>query len=356
MFGTSIPCAAVLCSQRSAGACAVVLPAIDEDSVPSAFLQLKEKLPVLGIGLGLRRELAADTFEHPDRIDWLEFVPENYMGLGGRSRDVLEQALERFPLISHGVNLSIGSTDDLNADYLKSIKALLDSVDCAWWSDHLCFTSVDGVYTHDLLPVPFCREAVDHIVERVKRVQDHVGRPFLLENISFYMYMPGCELSEAQFISEILEKADCGLLLDVNNVYVNSVNLGFDPIEHLRQLPLERTVQIHVAGHKRGQEMLIDTHGAAIIQPVYELLEHVLGRTNVNAVMVERDQNFPEFAEVLEELDSIRAIAKRVQPQLTATGGGKPKAVPASAADWTSDRGRDSRRTPEDANHVRISA
>lgn len=321
-----------------------------------AFLQLKEKLPVLGIGLGLRRELAASTFEHSDRVDWLEFVPENYMGLGGRSREVLEQAKQRFSLISHGVNLSIGSADDLNTSYLQSLKALLDSVDCAWWSDHLCFTSVDGVYTHDLLPVPFCREAVDHIVERVKRVQDYVGRPFLLENISFYMYMPGCDLSEAQFMSEILEKADCGLLLDVNNVYVNSVNLGFDPIEYLSRLPLERTVQIHVAGHKRGQEMLIDTHGAPVIEPVYELLEHVLSRTNVNAVMIERDQNFPEFDEILAELDTIRAIARRVQPQLSAREGGKLKAVPAGAAEWMSDRGRDSRRTPEDASNVRVTA
>jgi uncharacterized protein (UPF0276 family) len=322
----------------------------------SEFGRIKEKLPVLGIGLGLRRELALDTFENPDRIDWLEFVPENYMGLGGRCREVLEQAAERFPLISHGVNLSIGSTDDLNADYLKSIKALLETVNSAWWSDHLCFTSVEGVYTHDLLPLPFSREAVNHIVERVKRVQDYVARPFLLENISFYMYMPGCELSEAQFMAEILEKADCGLLLDVNNVYVNSVNLGFDPIEYLNQLPLERTVQIHVAGHKSGGEMLIDTHGAAVIEPVYELLEYVLGRTKLNAVMIERDQNFPEFAELIGELDVIRGIAQRVQPQLAGKSGGKLRAVPDNAADWNSDRGRDSRRTPEDGNHVRVPA
>jgi len=322
----------------------------------SEFVQIKEKLPVLGIGLGLRRELALDTFEHPDRVDWLEFVPENYMGLGGRCREVLEQAGQRFPLISHGVNLSIGSTDDLNGEYLKSLKALIEAVNSAWWSDHLCFTSVGGIYTHDLLPLPFSREAIEHIVERVKRVQDYVGRPFLLENISFYMYMPGGELSEAQFMCEILEKADCGLLLDVNNVYVNSVNLGFDPVEYLNQLPLERTVQIHVAGHKRGGEMLIDTHGAAIIEPVYELLEYVLGRTKVKAVMIERDQNFPEFGELVGELDIIHEIAQRVQPQLAGKRGGKLRAVPDNAAGWNCDRGRDCRRTPEEGNHVRVSA
>ncbi|HEY9871275.1 MAG TPA: DUF692 domain-containing protein [Candidatus Obscuribacterales bacterium] len=322
----------------------------------SGFLQAKAKLPVLGVGLGLRRELVADTLEHQDRIDWLEFVPENYMGLGGRCKEVLERAAQRFPLISHGVNLSIGSTDDLNTDYLKSIKKLLAGVEAAWWSDHLCFTSVGGVYMHDLLPLPFSREAVRHIAERIRRVQDYVGRPFLLENISFYMYMPGCELSEAQFMSEVLEKSDCGLLLDVNNVYVNSVNHGFDPFQFLDAIPLERTVQIHVAGHKRREDLLIDTHGAPVIQPVYELLEYVLNRTRVKGVMIERDQNFPEFAELLDELDVIRGIARRAQPELVSERSASVPACPVADSLRASDRGRETRRFLEEADHACISA
>src|SRR5262249_39840425 len=155
-------------------------------------------------------------------------------------------------------------------------KALLNRVGSAWWSDHLCFTRNKGFYLHDLLPLPFTKEAVDHIARRVRQVQDFVEKPFLLENISFYMYMPGNEMTEAQFMSELLTKADCGLLLDVNNVYVNSVNHNFDPYEFLSQLPLERTVQIHVAGHSKGDEMMIDTHGAPVVEPVYEILQWVL--------------------------------------------------------------------------------
>src|SRR5579875_1440630 len=204
------------------------------------FLDLKKTLPTLGVGLGLRRDLAEETFASSGRLDWLEFVPENYMGIGGRARDLIERAGERFPLVSHGINLSVGSTDELNSQYLKDLKHLLDATGAPWWSDHLCFSSVDGIYMHDLLPLPFSREAVRHIAERVKRVQDFVGRPFLLENISFYMHAPGCELTEAQFLSEVAEAADCGLLLDVNNVYVNSINHGYDARAFIDAIPLER--------------------------------------------------------------------------------------------------------------------
>lgn len=282
----------------------------------SAFLKAKSSLPVLGVGLGLRRELAEETIESAGRIDWLEIVPENYMGLGGRCRDVLDRARALFPFVTHGVNLSLGSTDDLNKNYLRELKELLDYLDAPWFSDHLCFTSVGGIYTHDLLPVPFSREAVGHIVERIKRVQDFIARPFLIENISFYMYMPGCELPEAEFISLVVEKADCGLLLDVNNVYVNSINHGFAAHPFIDALPLDRVVQLHVAGHKVGEDMLLDTHGTPVIQPVFELLEYVLSRTSVNAVMLERDQNFPPFSAILDELDAIAAISRRAQPAL----------------------------------------
>jgi len=280
------------------------------------FLTMKKSLPVLGIGLGLRRELAESTFENRDKIDWLEIVPENYMDLGGMARERLETALEAFPLVTHGVNLSVGSVDDLNQDYLKSLKRLLDKIKAPWFSDHLCFTSVGGKYLHDLLPLPCSKEAVKHVVDRIKIVQSYIERPFLVENISYYMSMPGSHMAEVDFLAEILEKADCGLLLDVNNVYVNSINHNFDPYKYLDKLPLSRTVQIHVAGHTHGEEMIIDTHGNPVIEPVFELLDYVLGETTVNAVMLERDQNYPQFSDILAELDQMRSIAGRYQPPL----------------------------------------
>jgi len=280
------------------------------------FLTAKKDLPVLGVGLGLRKELAADTIQNADKIDWLEIVPENYMNLGGAARTRLEKVAECFPLVSHGVNLSLGSTDPLNQDYLLSLKKLVDQVDAPWWSDHLCFTSFAGVYMHDLMPLPFTNEAVRHVSERIKIAQAIVGRPFILENISFYMHMPADEMSEAQFLSEILEKADCGLLLDVNNVYVNSCNHNFDAGDFLKQIPLERVVQIHMAGHTQVSGKVIDTHGAAVIDPVYDLLAQVLRQTTVKAVMLERDQHFPPFADIHMELNRFREIAQECQPAL----------------------------------------
>lgn len=281
------------------------------------FFSIKKKLPVLGIGLGLRRELAPLTFAAADRIDWLEIVPENYMDIGGSARERLDEALAGFPIVTHGVNLSVGSTDELSDDYLKSLKELLDRIDAPWWTDHLCFTSVNGAYMHDLLPLPFSKEAVEHVAGRARICQERIGRPFLLENISYYTEIPGSEMEEAQFLSEVLEKADCGLLLDVNNVYVNSINLNFDPYKYLDSIPLERVVQIHLAGHTYVGETIIDTHGAPVIEPVFELLSHVLKRTDVKAVMLERDQNYPDFDEILAELDEIRAITRNYQPEGT---------------------------------------
>lgn len=281
------------------------------------FLKIKKQLPVLGTGLGLRRELVDETFDNAGRIDWLEIVPENYMGLGGRARERLEEAASAFPLVSHGVNLSIGSTDELNETYLMQITELLNRVNSPWWSDHLCFTSSGGKYMHDLLPVPLTREAVHHIAERAKRVQDRTGRPFLLENISFYMQMPGSEMPEEDFITRVVEEADCGLLLDVNNVYVNSLNHKFDPYKYIDALPLDRVVQIHIAGHKKIDDYVIDTHGAAVIEPVFKLLTHVLRKTKVHAILLERDQQFPDFEELLGEIATIKNIVQNTQPELS---------------------------------------
>ena len=280
----------------------------------SNFSSLKRDLPYLGVGLGLRRDLAEKTLASQGIIDWLELVPENYLGVGGKAGRRLEMAASDFPLVSHGVNLSIGSVDPLNEQYLFELKSILDIIDCPWWSDHLCFTSCGGVYLHDLIPLPFTNESVKHVAERVKIVQEYMSRPFLLENISAYMRMPESKMSEPEFISAVLESADCGLLLDVNNVYVNSFNFDFDPFSFIDELPLDRVVQIHVAGHKRRDNLLIDTHGESVSAPVYELLEYVLKKTEVKAVLLERDQNFPDFSELAAELSKIRKLMGMHRP------------------------------------------
>lgn len=278
------------------------------------FASVKKSLPFLGTGLGLRRELADQIFSElnnkSSRIDWLEIVPENYIEIGGAAYERLEHARAISPVITHGINLSIGSIDELNYSYLKSLKALLKRIEAPWWSDHLCFSSTSGLYFQDLLPLPFSQDAVKHVVNRIRQVQNIIDCPFIIENISYYMTMPGSELTEAEFLSEVLERADCGLLLDVNNVYVNSLNHNFDAIEFLDKLPLERVVQLHIAGHKRIGKMIIDTHGAAIAEPVYDLLRYVLSKTDPKAILLERDQNFSDFNDLLAELANISEISR----------------------------------------------
>lgn len=276
--------------------------------MPANFLSVKQNLPILGTGLGLRRGLFDETLENAEVIDWLEIIPENFIEVGGRAREMLKCAASRFPLVSHGVNLSIGSVDRLNFDYLRGLKGLLDQLGCPWWSDHLCFSSANGIYMHDLLPLPYTRETVKHVVGRIRLVQEYMERPFLLENISCYMRFAHDEMTEPEFLSAVLEEADCGLLLDVNNVYVNSVNFGFDPYQYLNSIPLERAVQIHIAGHKRREGMIIDTHGAPIIDAVYDLLAYTIGKTRIHAILLERDQNFPDFKEIEQELAKIRSV------------------------------------------------
>lgn len=276
------------------------------------FSALKKTFPTIGVGLGLRSEVAQKTLESTDRIDWLEIISEQYMSAGGASRELLERAAGIYRIIPHGVNLSIGSTDDINSDYTKTLKSLLDKLNPPWWSDHLCFTSHGGKYMNELLPLPFNKEAARYVAERGRIIQESMERPFLFENITYYMRLPDSTMTEAQFLSEVLEMSDCGLLLDINNVHVNSLNHNFDPIEFLQQIPLERTVQLHMAGHVHAPEFdaYVDTHGAPIVDPVYKLLKYVMKKTDVKAILLERDQNFPnDFNEILAELDEIRTAA-----------------------------------------------
>ena len=281
------------------------------DYMSSDFLSVKKQLPHLGVGLGLRRELAEQIFKDRGEIDFLEIIPEQYMCKGGESKERLERACALYPSVSHGVNLSLGSADPLDEDYLKALKGFLAEIGAPWFSDHVCFASLGQVYFHELLPVPFNKATLAHMVARVKRVKEFIELPFLVENTTYYMKVPGSEMSEAQFIGELLEQADCGLLLDINNVFVNSCNHALDPYDFLDQIPIERTVQVHMAGHKVQGDIVLDTHGAPIAEPVYDLLGYALTKTTVHGVTVERDQNIPDLAELSGEISAIKAICRK---------------------------------------------
>lgn len=281
----------------------------------SQFVELKKKIPVVGVGLGYREEIAEPTLASRDKIDFLEVISEHYLDNAPMDMENLERTSE-FPILPHGIELSIGNVGDVDVDYLKKLNKFLIKTNALWWSDHLCFTGIDGNRLHDLLPLPHSKEAVQHVVKRIKKVREYVEIPFCLENISAYIQMPGSEMTEAQFVAEVAEQADCGLLLDVNNLYVNSVNHQFDAADYLNQLPMERVIQIHIAGHSKIEGLLIDTHGAKISQPVFDLLSLALSKTDVKAILLERDQLFPKFSQILAELDKIREVAGAKQASL----------------------------------------
>lgn len=274
----------------------------------SDFLSVKKTLPHLGVGIGLRRELAEEIFAATDTVDFLEIIPEQYMRKGGESKELLQRACSIYTAVSHGVNLSLGSTDSLDKEYLRGLKQFVTEIRAPWFSDHICFASLGEVYLHELLPVPFCKDTLAHMVARIKRVKEYIEIPFIVENTTYYMNVPGSTMSESQFISELIEQADCGVLLDVNNVYVNSINHGLDPYEFLDQIPIERTVQVHMAGHKERNDIVLDTHGAPIAQAVFDLLQYALTKTIVHGVTIERDQNMPSFDELANEIAAIRTI------------------------------------------------
>ena len=269
----------------------------------------------LGFGLGLRAPHYSAIVETRPPLDWLEILSENYMVPGGRPLDWLDRIRAEYPVAMHGVSLSIGSTDALDDEHLDALKQLQQRVHPAWISDHLCWTGVGGVNLHDLLPLPYSETALTHVVERVGRVQDRLGCRILLENVSSYAGYECSQLSEWDFLAEVAQRADCLILLDVNNVYVNSVNHDFDPLAYLDAIPAARVQQIHLAGHERRGRLIVDTHDAAIVEPVWQLYEHARRRFGDVATMIERDSNIPPLAELLAELDQARAIAARVDAE-----------------------------------------
>jgi uncharacterized protein (UPF0276 family) len=281
--------------------------------------------PPLGFGLGLRPAHYEDVLDGPSRVDWFEILSENYMVPGGKPLHYLDRVRADYPLVMHGVSLSIGSTDPLNQDYLRALKQLADRVQPAWISDHLCWTGVAGKNMHDLLPLPYDQETLAHVVARVRQVQDFLGRRILVENVSSYLTYKRSDMTEWDFLREVCERADCLILLDVNNIYVSSVNHGFDPIEYLDAVPAERVQQFHLAGHRNLETHIIDTHDEPVVDPVWDLYAAALRCFGPVSTMIERDDNIPPLEELVAELDHARAIAGRV----LATRTGQPETLPA---------------------------
>jgi uncharacterized protein (UPF0276 family) len=263
----------------------------------------------LGFGLGLRPVHYQDVLRDRPRVDWFEVITENYLVPGGSPLHYLERVRADFPVAMHGVSLSIGSTDPLDQGYLRDLKLLASRIEPAWISDHLCWTGVNGHNLHDLLPLPYTEEAVRHVVERVRRVQDYLGRQILLENVSSYLTYAASAMSEWEFLTRIAELADCHILLDVNNIYVSSVNHRFDPLAYLAGVPAGRVRQIHLAGHQDNGTHIVDTHDAPVARPVWDLYRQAVERFGNVTTMIERDDNIPALAELIDELDVARTIA-----------------------------------------------
>jgi uncharacterized protein len=265
-------------------------------------------LPDLGVGVGLRLPHYEAIFASFPPIDWFEIISENFMVPGGMPLANLNRILERYPVVQHGVSLSIGSTSPLDWDYLHALKKLLQRVRCPWVSDHLCFTGVGGVDIHDLLPLPYTEEAIHHVASRARTVQDFLEVPLVLENASTYLTYTSSTMTEWAFLKAVVEEADCGILLDVNNVYVSSYNHAFDPREYVDAVPAHRVVQIHLAGHSNFGKYIIDTHSDHVIDPVWDLYRRVIRRIGPVSTLIEWDDNIPPLETLLAEAERARTI------------------------------------------------
>lgn len=266
--------------------------------------------PYLGYGLGLRKEHYETVLNERPDVDWFEIISENYMVDGGKPLDYLTRIREHYPMVMHGVSMSIGSTAPLDCDYLKKLKDLIARVEPVWFSDHLCWTGVDGFNLHDLMPLPYTEEAVQHVSDRVSQVQDYMGRQMLLENVSSYVSYSDSQMTEWEFLTAVAERADCLILLDINNIYVSAYNHNFDAHSYLQAIPRERVYQFHLAGHTHENNLIIDTHDHPIADPVFELYAKALEHFGRVSTMIERDDHIPPLNELLAELSQVRRIAE----------------------------------------------
>ncbi len=269
-------------------------------------------VPFLGHGVGLRPKHFRRLWDGTARVDWFEAISENYMVAGGRPRAALDRARSLAPVVLHGVSLSIGSTDPLDEGYLHALRDLVARVEPAWVSDHLCWSGVGGHHAHDLLPLPYTEEALDHVVRRVVAVQARLGRQILIENVSSYLTYTHSTLAEWEFLGAVAERADCGLLLDVNNVHVSATNHGFSAEAYLAGLPADRVGQIHLAGHADLGAYLFDTHDGPVIEPVWELYRQALRRFGRVSTLVEWDDQIPDLDVVCAEAERARAVEAAV--------------------------------------------
>ena len=270
----------------------------------------------LGFGVGLRTDHYQYVIDNKPDLDWFEVISENYMVPGGKPKYYLHAVREHYPVVMHGVSLSIASTDPLDQDYLKKLKTLSAEVQPEWVSDHLCWTGVHGINSHDLLPVPYNEEAIDHIVSRVQQVQDTLGREFVLENVSSYVTYNTSEMEEWDFINEIASRSGCKILLDVNNVYVSSRNHGFSAIDFLRAIKPEYVQQFHLAGHSDFGDYVIDTHDHDVPEAVWNLYKDALELFGPVSTLIERDDNIPPFPDLYAEMQRAQEIARATLPQL----------------------------------------
>ena len=268
------------------------------------------KLPTLGVGLGYRAPLRAQIFLNRPEVDFLEIIADHYFEPSAQTLDELRALRAHFPLVPHGLNLSLGSAEGLNETYLQRFAELVERVEPPWWSDHLACTHSGGIEIGHLSPLPFTREAVDVVVRNIRTARQAIAVPLILENITYSVRFPGSEMSESQFLCDVLEQSDCGLLLDVTNLYTNSVNLKFDPLEFLDQLPMERVVQLHFAGGAWQGTHLIDSHSHPVMTEVFHLLDEVLQRAPVKACLLERDEQLPEFGELVQDLQRARDLGR----------------------------------------------
>jgi uncharacterized protein (UPF0276 family) len=271
-------------------------------------------LPNLGVGVGLRAAHYRHLLDHRPAVDFLEIISDNYMETEGRPLEVLDQLAERIPIVMHGVSLSIGSTDPIDRTYLRRLVRLRDRVGARWVSDHLCFTGVAGRNTHDLLPLPLTRAALVHVADRIRAVQDVLGAPLIIENPSTYIAWQESTIPEAEFLAALCAQTGCGLLLDVNNVYVSSRNHGFDTDAYLQAIPYDHVVQFHVAGHTDNGDHCVDTHDGRVVDPVWRLLAHAWPRAHGAAVLLEWDASIPSFTEMHDEAMRARTFLPEQVP------------------------------------------
>lgn len=271
--------------------------------------------PFLGFGLGLRHEHYQDILNQKPILDWFEIITENYLVDGGKPLFYLDKIRENYPIVMHGVSLSIGGTDAIDFGYLNQVKTLAERIEPAWVSDHLCWTGVNQINMHDLLPLPYTKETIEHVVSRIQQVQDTLRRRILIENVSSYVTYQQSDMAEWEFLTEITNRADCYILLDVNNVYVNAINHSFDPMDYIRHMPKERIYQIHLAGHSNQGNVLIDTHDSPVSEGVWALYAETLVSLGAVSTMIERDANIPSLNELLNEVAYARKIAAETLKQ-----------------------------------------